>query len=56
MPTVAARLFLPDIACRFLKLYPEIELEIVAEDTFIDVLAAGFDAEASVMTSASSAT
>jgi DNA-binding transcriptional LysR family regulator len=44
VPTVAARLFLPDIACRFLKLYPEIELEIVAEDTFIDVLAAGFDA------------
>lgn len=44
VPTIAARLFLPDLACRFLKLYPDIELEIVTEDTFIDVLAAGFDA------------
>ncbi|KQV28447.1 LysR family transcriptional regulator [Rhizobium sp. Root1203] len=44
VPTIAARLFLPDLASRFLKLYPQITLEIVGEDTFIDVLAAGYDA------------
>lgn len=44
VPTVAAITFLPDIASRFLKLHPQVTLEIVAEDSFIDVLAAGFDA------------
>jgi DNA-binding transcriptional LysR family regulator len=44
VPTIAARLFMPDLANRFLKLYPQITLEIVGEDTFIDVLAAGYDA------------
>lgn len=29
---------------RFLAAYPEIRLEVVAEDSFVDVLAAGFDA------------
>ncbi|MEZ2126999.1 MULTISPECIES: LysR family transcriptional regulator [unclassified Sinorhizobium] len=42
--TVAAITFLPDMASRFLKLHPQVTLEIVAEDSFIDVLAAGFDA------------
>jgi DNA-binding transcriptional LysR family regulator len=44
VPTIVARLFLPEMASRFLKLYPQITLEIVGEDTFIDVLAAGYDA------------
>ncbi len=44
VPVVAARLILPGIASRFLAAYPEIRLEVVAEDTFVDLLAAGFDA------------
>lgn len=44
VPTIVARAVLPDIATRFLKAYPKITLEIVAEDSFIDVLAAGYDA------------
>lgn len=44
VPIIAVKLFLPDLASRFLKQYPEITLEVVAEDSFIDVLAAGFDA------------
>ncbi len=44
VPAIAVRLFMPDLATRFLRLYPQITLEIVAEDSFIDVLAAGFDA------------
>jgi DNA-binding transcriptional LysR family regulator len=44
VPVVAARLVLPGIVPRFLAAHPEIRLEVVAEDTFVDVLAAGFDA------------
>ncbi|MBM7049743.1 MULTISPECIES: LysR family transcriptional regulator [Rhizobium] len=44
VPTVAAMVVMPDIVNRFLKNYPGISVEIVAEDSFIDVLAAGFDA------------
>lgn len=44
VPVVAARLVLPGIVPRFLAAYPEIRLEVVAEDTLVDVLAAGFDA------------
>lgn len=44
VPSIAVKHFLPDLAARFLTLYPEITLEVIAEDTFIDVLAAGFDA------------
>lgn len=44
VPIIATRLFLPDLASRFLKRYPRISLEIVGEDTFVDVLAAGYDA------------
>lgn len=40
----AARLVLPSIVPRFLAAYPEIRLEVVAEETFVDVLAAGCDA------------
>ena len=44
VPIVAVRLVLPRIVPRFLAAYPEIRLEVVAEDRFIDVLGAGFDA------------
>lgn len=44
VPVVAARLILPDIVPRFLAAYPDIRLDIIAEDGFVDVLAAGFDA------------
>ena len=44
VPVSAARLVLPGIVPRFLAAYPEIRLEVVAEDNFVDVLAAGFDA------------
>ncbi|MBO0753257.1 MAG: LysR family transcriptional regulator [Bradyrhizobiaceae bacterium] len=40
----AARLVLPAIVPAFLAAYPEIRLEVIAEDTFVDVLAAGCDA------------
>lgn len=44
VPTIVARSFLPDMANRFLKLHPQVRLEVVGEDSFIDVLAAGYDA------------
>ncbi|MBB3655249.1 DNA-binding transcriptional LysR family regulator [Rhizobium sp. BK650] len=44
VPSIVTKLFMADLAARFLALYPQITLEIIAEDTFIDVLAAGFDA------------
>ncbi|MGA3303132.1 MAG: LysR family transcriptional regulator [Methylovirgula sp.] len=44
VPGIVARQFLPPIVNRFLAAYPSITLEVVANDTFIDVLAAGFDA------------
>jgi DNA-binding transcriptional LysR family regulator len=44
VPVSAARLVLPLILPGFLAAYPDVRLEIVAEDSFIDVLAAGCDA------------
>jgi DNA-binding transcriptional LysR family regulator len=44
VPVSAARLTLPAIVPSFLAAYPEIRLEVIAEDSFIDVLAAGCDA------------
>ena len=44
VPVSAARLVLPRIVPAFLAAYPDIKLEIVAEDAFVDVLAAGCDA------------
>lgn len=44
VPVSAARLVLPAIVPRFLAAYPEIRLEVVAEESFVDLLAAGFDA------------
>jgi DNA-binding transcriptional LysR family regulator len=44
VPVSAARLVLPAIVPPFLAAYPEIRLEIIAEESFVDVLAAGCDA------------
>ena len=44
VPVSAARLVLPSIVPPFLAAFPDIQLEIIAEDSFVDVLAAGCDA------------
>lgn len=44
VPVSAARLVLPAILPGFLAAYPDIQMEIVAEDSFVDVLASGCDA------------
>jgi DNA-binding transcriptional LysR family regulator len=44
VPVIAARLTLPAIVPAFLAAYPEIRLEVIVEDSFVDVLAAGCDA------------
>ena len=44
VPVSAVRLVLPRIVPPFLAAYPDIRLEIVAEESFVDVLAAGCDA------------
>jgi DNA-binding transcriptional LysR family regulator len=44
VPTAVARLVLPPIIGPFLAAHPGIALEVTTEDSFVDVLAAGFDA------------
>ncbi|MER8391016.1 LysR family transcriptional regulator [Mesorhizobium sp. M1340] len=44
VPVSTARLVLPSIVPRFLAAYPGIRLEVIAEESFVDVLAAGCDA------------
>jgi DNA-binding transcriptional LysR family regulator len=44
VPASVARLVLPPIVTPFLKAFPEIRLEVIVEDGFVDVLAAGCDA------------
>jgi DNA-binding transcriptional LysR family regulator len=44
VPVSAARLTLPAIVPAFLAAYPDIRLEVLADDSFVDVLAAGCDA------------
>ena len=44
VPLSAARLVLPSIITPFLQAYPDIRLEVIAEESFVDVLAAGCDA------------
>src|SRR3984893_18602807 len=44
VPVSAARLVLPAIVPRFLAAFPEIRLEVIADDSFVDVLASGCDA------------
>jgi DNA-binding transcriptional LysR family regulator len=43
-PASAARLVLAPIIPAFLRLYPDIRMEVVVEDAFVDVVAAGCDA------------
>jgi DNA-binding transcriptional LysR family regulator len=44
VPVSAARLVLPAIVPPFLAAYPEIRLEVIADDRFVDIIAAGCDA------------
>ena len=44
VPVSAARLALPAIVPAFLAAYPEIQLEVLVDDSFVDVFAAGCDA------------
>jgi DNA-binding transcriptional LysR family regulator len=44
VPVSAARLVLPAIVPAFLAAYPDIRLEVVTDESFVDVLAAGCDA------------
>lgn len=44
VPVSAARLVLPAIVAPFLAAYPDIRLEVITEESFVDVLAAGCDA------------
>ena len=44
VPVSAARLVLPSIVPAFLAAFPDIRLEVIADDSFVDVLAAGCDA------------
>jgi DNA-binding transcriptional LysR family regulator len=44
VPASVSRLVLPAIVPPFLQAYPDIKLEIIVEDGFVDVLAAGCDA------------
>ena len=44
VPVSASRLVLPHIVPPFLAAYPDVRLEVIADDAFVDVLAAGCDA------------
>ncbi|MGN2436562.1 LysR family transcriptional regulator [Pseudomonas syringae] len=44
VPASAARLVLPSIITPFLQRYPDIRLEVMIEESFVDMLAAGCDA------------
>ncbi|MDX7950106.1 LysR family transcriptional regulator [Lichenihabitans sp. Uapishka_5] len=44
VPVSAARLVLPAIVPAFLAAYPDIRLEVTADDAFVNMLAGGFDA------------
>jgi len=44
VPAGVARVVLPPIVTAFLKAYPDIRIETVVEDSFVDVLSAGCDA------------
>ncbi|POP47093.1 LysR family transcriptional regulator [Superficieibacter electus] len=44
VPGSAARLVLPEVIPGFLAAYPDVQLEIVTEESFVDIFAAGCDA------------
>ncbi len=44
VPTIVAQVILPPIVVRFLRAHPRISIEIIAENTYSDVFAKGYDA------------
>jgi DNA-binding transcriptional LysR family regulator len=44
VPVIAADSFLPGLMARFMAQNPDVAVEVVADNSFVDVLAAGFDA------------
>lgn len=46
VPGAVSRIVFPDLIPRFLAAHPGIRVEVTVEDSFVDVLAAGFDAGA----------
>ena len=44
VPGAVARLVLPAIVTPFLRAFPDIRMEVIVEDSYVDVLAAGCDA------------
>ena len=44
VPVIAARFFLSPIVAAFLSAYPDVELDIVVDNNFVDVAASGCDA------------
>src|SRR3984885_1602767 len=44
VPVSVARLVLPGIVPRFLAAYPDVRLEVITEESFVDILATGCDA------------
>ena len=44
VPGAVSRIVFPDLIPRFLKAHPGIRVEVTADDAFVDVLAAGYDA------------
>lgn len=44
VPASAARLFLPELVERFMHLYPDIVLELVVDNNYVDLAASGCDA------------
>ena len=46
VPGAVSRIIFPDLIPRFLAAHPGIRVEVTAEDSFVDVMAGGFDAGA----------
>ena len=44
VPSVVARMIMPPVLGAFMTTHPAIRVDVTSDDTFIDVLAAGFDA------------
>jgi DNA-binding transcriptional LysR family regulator len=44
VPAGVARIVLPSVLAAFLKTYPDIRVEVIVEDSFVDLLSAGCDA------------
>jgi DNA-binding transcriptional LysR family regulator len=44
VPVPVARFLLPDLLARFLRRYPGVNVEVVIDNTFVDVNAGGYDA------------